>query len=167
MRNLVVRVGFGIKHHNRIWSPTRCSNLIKRFESLQGLTLLIGFVVDDDSNYTGMMTYGSGPKATVIRGSRLEGIEWDEEKNWFPVFLRSFQQHHLQGCLTRVTLFDRCKAREDPYSKDRSHREDGAIQETRRLELAASMRSVLLNQTVSHLFPDWEAENRRLLEEDC
>lgn len=182
MRNLIVRLGFGIKHHNRIWSPARCSNVIKNFENLKGLTLLIGRVVEDNENYSGTcMAWNyddhGKPHGSVTRGSRLEGSSWEEHRNWFPVFLRSFQQHHLQPGLTRVVLFERekCKQgkpieyhpkdhrwRENP---DLKRREDAVIQENLRKDLAASMRAVLLGQDIRLLFPDWEAENERLIQE--
>jgi hypothetical protein len=182
MRLLVVRLGFGIKHHNRIWSPARCSNMIKNFESLKGLILLIGRPVEDNENYSGTCiawNYDSNgtPHGTVTRGSRLEGISWDEQRNWFPVFLRAFQQLHLQPELARIYLFDRKKqnrSRDPQYHpsdrrwKEHSYlerREDEAIQESLRRDLAASMRAVLLGQDISLLFPDWKAENERLLQE--
>ncbi|KAJ4993226.1 hypothetical protein SVAN01_01201 [Stagonosporopsis vannaccii] len=179
MRNLEVRLGLGIKHHNRIWSPARCQSVIKNFESLQSLTLLIGLVVGDDSNYTGtVIDYSPGNnqgRGTVTRGSRLEGHEWQEQRNWLPVFLRLFQQHNLDPELTNVAIIDRCKSRQKKspnwHEKDRrwqqgeyrQQREDDSIQETRRQELAASMRALLLGQSVTHLFPDWELENERTL----
>ncbi|KAF2628386.1 hypothetical protein BU25DRAFT_447880 [Macroventuria anomochaeta] len=180
MRKLEVRIGLGIRHHNRIWSPARCSSVIKHFENLRGLTLLIGLVVEDDSNYTGTCVnynYDNGKRiGTVIRGSRMEGWVWEEQRNWFPVFLRSFQQHHLQDNLTRVAVIDRRKQNrgrafnyheKDPRSREKDlWREDVVIQEALRQDLAVSMRAVLLGQNISQLFPDWEVENERLLEEN-
>lgn len=183
LKNIEVRLGFGIKHHNRIWSPARCQSVIKNFKSLQGLTLLIGLVAEDDSNYTGTgidYNYANGKRhGAVTRGSRMEGHVWQEGRNWFSVFLRSFQQHDLKPELTNVTVIDRCKQRQvqppnwhekdrrwqqDPY---REQHEDKVIQDVRRQELAASMRAVLLGQSISHLFPDWELENERLLAEEA
>ncbi|KAF3033396.1 hypothetical protein E8E11_002396 [Didymella keratinophila] len=185
MRYLVVRLGFGIKHHNRIWSPGRCSSVIKNFESLQGLILLIGRPVEDDENYSGTILTSNGdsngkPRGTVFRGSRLEGSSWDEQRNWFPVFLRAFQQHRLQPELTRVYLFERNKKsqskgpqyhhndrrwKEDPDVFTKRREKDEAVQETRRDELAASLRAVLLGQDLGLLFSDREAEDERLLQE--
>jgi len=177
MRNLEAQLGFGIKHHNRIWSPTRCHSVIKSFESLESLTLLIGLVVEDDSNYTGTVIdykHDNGqPRGTVTRGSRLEGHVWREARNWFPVFLRSFQQHNLNPKLTSVVIIDRCQTRQQKspnwhendrrWQQDeyRQKHEDKNIQDTRRQELAASMRALLLGQSITHLFPDWELENER------
>jgi hypothetical protein len=186
MRNLIVKIGFGLAHHNRIWSLERCANMIRNFESLRGLTLLIGLGVDDNSNYTGTcISYNYDNREcsaaignSVTRGSRMQGDAWEESKNWFPVFLRSFQQHHLQEDLTRVKLFDRHKKRtrdngggyfyhaKDPRrAQEEERRNDEAIQEDLRKDLAASMRAMLLGQNVSYLFPDWKAEDKRLLEE--
>jgi hypothetical protein len=174
MRNLELHLGFGIKHHNRIWSQERCARVIKHFESLQSLALLIGLVAEDDSNYAGTcIDSGEDGRGFVIRGSRLEGREWQEERNWLPVFLRSFQVHRLQADRTRVVLFDRKKSkpafryhekdrrRDDA---DRTRLEDEAIQAGLRQELEASMRAVLLGQSISDLFPNQEAENKLLLE---
>jgi hypothetical protein len=175
MRNLELHLGLGIKHHNRIWSQERCARVIKHFESLQSLALLIGLVVEDDSNYTGTCISSSEDgRGSVIRGSRLEGRVWQEERNWLPVFLRSFQVHQLQADRTRVVLFDRKKSkpafryhekdrRRD--NADRTRLEDEAIQASLRQELEASMRAVLLGQSISDLFPNQEAENRLLLED--
>jgi hypothetical protein len=185
MRYLVVRLGFGIKHHNRIWSPGRCSSVIKNFESLKGLILLIGRPVEDNENYSGTMWtsnhHSNGKlRGTVIRGSRLEGSSWDEQRNWFPAFLRAFQQHPLQPELTRLYLFERNKNnekkgpqyhpsdrrwKEDPDVFTKRRGKDEAIQETLRNELAASLRAVLLGQDVGLLFPDREAEDELLLQE--
>lgn len=178
MRNLEVRIGFGFKRHNRIWSPARCLNIIKNFENLKGLTLLIGMVVEDDSNYTGLCISNNGKGGgSVIHGSRLEGPVWEEERNWFPVFLRSFQVHHLQPELTRVALFDRKKKKSEKtvqyHEKDRRRQQDPehlrqkdeAIQTARRQELEVSIRALLLGQDFKELFPDQETENKRLLEE--
>lgn len=185
MHYLVVRLGFGIKHHNRIWSPARCTSMIKKFESLNGLILLIGRPVEDNENYTGTMWTSNRDsngklRGTVIRGSRLEGSSWDEERNWFPVFLRAFQQHHLQAELCRIFFFDRNKKgqgkgpqyhpkdrrwKDDPDVSTKRHEKDEAIQESLRDELAASLRAVLLGQDVALLFPDREAEDDRLLQE--
>jgi hypothetical protein len=185
MRYLVVRLGFGIKHHNRIWSPGRSSSVINNFESLKGLILLIGRTVEDNENYSGTTltwNYGSNGKAlgTVIRGSRLEGSSWDEERNRLPVFLREFQQHRLQPELTRVYLFERNKQsqRKDPqyHPSDRRWKDDpdvfrnrrekdDVVQATSRKELAASLRAQLLGQDMDLLFPDREAEDERLLQE--
>ncbi|KAF1927786.1 uncharacterized protein M421DRAFT_175466 [Didymella exigua CBS 183.55] len=182
MRFLVVQLGLGIKHHNRIWSPARCSNVIKKFESLQGLMLLIGRGVEDDENYSGTrMTWkydsNGKPNGTVSHGSRMEGPSWNEERNWLPMFLRAFQQHHLQPEVTHIHLFEGNKQkwcepppyhpkdrrwREDPYLE---RREDEVFQEKLRKDLAASMRAVLLGQDIGLLFPDWKAENERLLQE--
>jgi hypothetical protein len=164
-----------IKHHNRIWSQERCARVIKHFESLQSLALLIGLVAEDDSNYAGTcIDSGEDGRGFVIRGSRLEGREWQEERNWLPVFLRSFQVHRLQADRTRVVLFDRKKSkpafryhekdrrRDDA---DRTRLEDEAIQAGLRQELEASMRAVLLGQSISDLFPNQEAENKLLLED--
>ncbi|KAJ8113470.1 hypothetical protein OPT61_g4405 [Boeremia exigua] len=176
MRDLDISLGFGIKHHNRIWSPARCQSVLKNFKNLRGLTLLIGLVVQDDSNYTGTVINNIEHPGTVTRGSRLQGYEWQEQRNWLPVFLREFQQHPLQPDRTRVVLIDRRKQQhswspnwhekdrrwqQDPH---RQQREDKIIQDTRKQELAASMRAVLLAQNISQLFPDWEAEDRQLLE---
>ncbi|KAF9692745.1 hypothetical protein EKO04_009236 [Ascochyta lentis] len=157
MRNLVVRLGFGIKHHNRIWSPARCSDLIKRFERLRGLTLLIGFVVEDNSNYTGTMIRYDRPNGVeqVIRAARMEGLIWDDEKNNFPGFLRSFQQHGLQTGLTHVAIFDRSTKRR--FGDD--------VQKARVVELQVSMKAVLLNQSLSQIFPNRVAEDKRELED--
>lgn len=178
MLNLEVRVPFGFKRHNRIWSPVRCSSVIKNFERLQGLTLLVGLVVEDDSNYTGTCIYNDGEGGGwVTRGSRLESSVWEEERNWFPVFLRSFQVHGLKPELTRVALFDRRQSKKENtfqyHEKDhrreqepeRRRLKDENIQAVRRKELEASLRAVLLGQDLRHLFPDWEDENRQLLEE--
>ena len=180
MRNLIVKLGFGIKHHNKIWSPKRCADSIKNFKSLRGVTLLLGSAVDDDANYTGTCVSFSHDKGSnVTRGSRMQGTSWEESQNWFPVFLRSFQQHHLQEELTRVKILERRKERKqrdngggyfyhekDPRRmQEHERRDDEAIQEARRRDLAASMRAVLLGQEISHLFPDWQAEDERLIEE--
>lgn len=176
MRNLEVRLGLGIKHHNRIWSLARCESVIKRFENLQSLALWIGLVVDDDSNYTGTCFYHNGQgQGSVVRGSRLEGPEWREEKNWFPMFLRAFQMHDLQADRTRVALFDRQKSKQsavyhekDPRKKQDAYFErqkEKAIQANLRQELATSMRACLLGQRLSLFFPDQEAENQQLLDE--
>lgn len=174
MRNLELQLGLGIKHHNRIWSRERCARVIKHFESLQSLALLIGLVVEDNSNYTGTcVDSGEDGRGSVIRGSRLEGREWEEERNWLPVFLRSFQVHQLQADRTRVVLFDRKKSKpafryheKDRRRDDADRRslEDEAIQVSLRQELEASMRAVLLGQSISDLFPNQEAENKKLLE---
>ena len=92
--------------------------------------------------------------------------------------LRSFQQHHIQTDLTRAKLFDRHKnrtrdngggyfynAKNSRRAQEEEKRNNEAIQENLRKDLAASMRAVLLGQNISHLFPDWEAEDERLLEE--
>lgn len=183
MRYLVVRLGFGIKHHNRIWSPGRCSSVIKKFENLQGLILLIGRPVEDDENYSGTLITSNSDstgklRGTVIHGSRLEGSSWDEQRNWFPAFLREFQQHNLQPALTRIYLFERNKKsqsrRPQYHPKDRRWKEDPninirerdeAIQEIRGDEMAASMRAVLLGQDVGILFPNRALEDERLLQE--
>lgn len=175
MRNLELRLGFGIKHHNRIWSPKRCASVIKKFESLQSLTLLVGFVVQDDTNYTGVcFAFGDDGNGPVTRASRLEGSQWQEENNWFPVFLRSFQVHQLQVERTRVAIFDRQRKKEaagyhekDPRKKhaDYEQRRDEEIQVSRKLELEASMRAVLLGQNISDLFPNRAAEDKQLLDE--
>lgn len=182
MRYLIVRLGFGIKHHNRIWSPARCSGVIKKFESLKGLILLLGRVVEDNENYSGTCVAwkqddNGKSHGTVSRGSRLEGYSWDERKNWLPVFLRAFQQHHLQPDLTQVYIFERKKQKQSgaPMYHPKDHRwtgklcseqsEQEAIQDGLRKELAVSMRAVLLGQDLSLLFPDWKAENDRLIQE--
>ncbi|KAH6625434.1 hypothetical protein C7974DRAFT_376947 [Boeremia exigua] len=176
VRNLEVQLGFGIRHHNRIWSPARCHSVIINFANLQGLTLLIGLVVEDDSNYTGTCISYDSNGGVVTRGSRLEGYEWQLQRNWFPLFLRAFQQHQLQPALTRVALIDRKKQRQSPvyHEKDRrwqqdpysGQRKDEAIQAARKKELEARMKAVLLAQNIRLLFPDWEAENKRILEEE-
>lgn len=175
MRNLELQLGLGIKHHNRIWSPERCARVIKHFESLQSLALLIGLVAEDDSNYTGTcINSGEDGRGSVIRGSRLEGGVWQEERNWLPVFLRSFQVHQLQADCTRVVLIDRKKSKpafryhekdRRRNDEDRRRLKDEAIQGSLRQELEASMRAVLLGQSIGDLFPNQEAENKLLLEE--
>lgn len=149
--------------------------MIKHFESLQSLVLLIGLVVEDNSNYTGTcISSGEDGRGFVIRGSRIEGREWQEERNWLPVFLRSFQVHQLQADRTRVVLFDREKSKpafgyheKDRRRDDADRRrlEDEAIQLSLRQELEASMRVLLLGQSIRDLFPDQEAENKKLLQE--
>ncbi|KAF3047130.1 hypothetical protein E8E12_011383 [Didymella heteroderae] len=183
MHHLVVRLGFGIKHHNRIWSPRRCSIVIKNFERLKGLILLIGRPVEDNENYFGTCWTSNRDSngklhGTVTRASRLEGSSWDEQRNWFPTFLRAFQQHRLQPELTRIYFFERNRKnhskgpqyhpkdrrwKEDPHVNSRE--EDEAIRENLRKELAASMRAVLLGQDIGLLFPGREAEDERLLQE--
>lgn len=175
MRNLELHLGLGIKHHNRIWSKERCARVIKHFESLQSLVLLIGLVVQDDSNYTGTyISSGEDGHGSVSRMARLEGVEWQEERNWLPVFLRSFQVHQLQAGRTRVVVFDRKKSKQDfRYHEkdrrrddtDRKRLEDEAIQASRKLEFEASMRATLLGESINDLFPTREAEDKLLLEE--
>lgn len=178
IRRLQIRLPFGIKHHNKIWTPLRCNEVIKNFESLQNLTMAIRLIVSDDSNYTGTCisyNYEGGERiGTVTRGSRLEGDAWDEKRNWFPVFLRAFQKHQLHPNITRVVLIDiNRRSRGNPgwHPKDRrwqqeQYRErlqDDTIQKTRIRELEASMWAVLTGQDVSGLFPDREAEDQELI----
>jgi len=148
--------------------------------ALRGVTLVVGMVVEDDSNYTGtcvMCDYDGGKRTGhVVRGSRLEGDAWNEETNWFPGFLRAFQRLNLQADSTRVVVVDRRAQRQKAgpgwHPKDRrwgqgayrERREDEGVHEARRRELEACMRAVMLGQDISEMFPDREAEDEQLLE---
>ena len=92
MRNLVVKMGFGITHHNRSWGLESCANTIRNFEGLRGLTLLIGLGVDDNSSYTGTCisySYDNGECSAAIgnnitRGSRMQAMRGNSRRTGFP-----------------------------------------------------------------------------------
>jgi hypothetical protein len=160
MRNLVIRIGLGIEHHSRIWSSRRCSELIKRFESLRGLTLLIGLVLGDN-DYTGTMILNdSNGRREVIRAARMEGQAWNKEKMTFPKFLRGFQELNLQENLVQVALFHRVNRK--PHDDHQAE-----IQRTRRNELQNTMKALLFDRPLRQglVLPDRVAEDEKLLAE--